>query len=297
MAGVLAVFVLTYISHTGSEQVADPLASVRPDPSPVVVETPVAVVTPTPATSPTQPAPEVPEGFDGFDDMEAHERVALVTPYMQNSRLPEDIKAFFKYNLTNKNLTKLTRNNMAESLIVQSEPIPGLADLFLSIVNDDSESKDYRLYSIQHLAMSLPTATNRTDAEKALESLVLDSTDEDFSTRAILMVDYTEHNGGYRMDGLDKVIGERIADATLSDSTRLSLFALVGSRGLKEHVDLVRIEVGKQSSTRRAAIAALGHIGDRSDIPLLEELASSSDLGVSLAAKGAVKRLESKTEK
>jgi len=263
------------------------VVDLTPSPTPVVP----AVVTPA-APQFVADVP-VPEGFEGFDDLSSRERVALVTEYMENSRLPDDIEKYFIHKIQDKSLSKLVRNNMAESLVIQAEPIPGLADIYLSIVQDENESKDYRLYSIQHFAMSLPTASNRHEAETALENLVLKSADEDFGTRAMLMVDYIEQEGEYKMEGLDSVISDRIEDESLTDSTRISLFALIGLRKLDEHLELVRSEVHKASPIRRAAIAALGQIGDRSDIPLLRELASSPNMGVSLAAKGAIKRLES----
>ena len=78
--------------------------------------------------------------FMDFAEMSKKDQQNLATALMHEKRIHEDEIAFMKAELANKKLTNVTRNNLANALILQAKPDRELHKLFLSMIDDPTES-------------------------------------------------------------------------------------------------------------------------------------------------------------
>ena len=86
---------------------------------------------------------------------------------------------------------------------------------------------------------------------------------------------------------------EALLDPAISDETRTALFQVCGTLGVRGALPTARAIAGRNPAPvlRASAIAAVGMLGDASDLPLLKRLAASGDVRVSRPAAAAMDRI------
>ena len=87
---------------------------------------------------------------------------------------------------------------------------------------------------------------------------------------------------------------EALLDPASSDETRTVLLQVCGTLGEHGALPTARAIAGQNSTPvlRASAIAAVGMLGDDTDLPLLKRLAASGDVRVSVPARAALGRLQ-----
>jgi hypothetical protein len=233
----------------------------------------------------------VPAEFADFHKWPESKRVKTVTEMMRNPDLADDVKTFFRQSLHDKNLSPLVRNNMANALNAQDPKDPALYKEFLTVLDDKSDNPVWRAYAIQFLGETFSYSADRGTVESKLLS-VLEGDGNHLEGQAMVTLGYMEREHGAR---LGKRFDDRLVKALTNPDTpetiRATALGVLGQRGDKKHVDLVRQCVTKSSPSQRVAVATLGLIGDKSDVARVEPLLKSTDPLVRNAATAALKRL------
>ncbi len=232
----------------------------------------------------------MPAGFGDFYTLREGEQVEMVNAAMSDPHLSKEVADFFVAALRDRRLGRLVRNNMAAALHNQADKRAFLHETFIASIDDADDIMDWRLYSIQHLAFTYPYTAEPQKVLQKLQDLAHDG-EEPLATQAMLMLDDLEHSGQIQSAGIRKAVERRLRDPNADTAARLAALNLIGRRGLDRYIDEVRVAASESSQVQRAAIAALGRIGNQSDLSLLNQLAMSSDPSIADAAKSAQRNI------
>jgi hypothetical protein len=233
-----------------------------------------------------------------FHDWMPAKQEQVVTNLMKDPSLDAEELAFFKNELFNKELSEVTRNNMANALIGQGKKDPTLHTVFLQMIDDPTESPIWRDYSLQFLATTLPYSSEPEVVVAKLKEVALRGHGRIQGT-AVVQLAFHEAKGRLVLgEGFSKQTANALLDEEVDLTAKTSLLAVIGERK-----DVQNLEVARQfaaqdevASLKRTAIAALGSIGDQSDLPLLESALQHKNRAVQMAAQGALKRLKARLD-
>jgi hypothetical protein len=243
------------------------------------------------------PTETLPAGWEDFRSINQMEQLNRVTTAMENHKLAPDVLAFFEAEVFNRNHMDVTRNNMANALVWQEKPNPKLHDLFIKMLEDETEDPVWRDYCIQFLSESLKSTS---EPELVKETLARYAKGKDSkSGTAIIHLAYQEGEGRVQIDeSFSKQLETQLADPQVDLATKVSILGVIGQRKDVRLLPLVRTYAkDRDASLKRCAIAALGQIGTQEDLPLVQAGLSDSNRGVQLAAKAAEDRLRSRLPK
>jgi hypothetical protein len=238
----------------------------------------------------------VPVDHDGFVDWDLGKQVDRVTEDLMNPNLPTEVILLYRELLKDSRLGDLVRNNMAEALHNQDEKSPYLHEVLIAGIDNEDERLSWRVAAVQHLAKTYPYTAEPHKVLHKLEDLG-DTGKEPLGSQAMVMLDGLEQSGQIKAANINLAIRKRLEDPSYEMASRVSALTLVGRRGMKEEIDLVRRLAAKESTVQSAAIAALGKIGDRSDIPLIARFTNANNDLLASAAKSALKNIEQRTGK
>jgi hypothetical protein len=189
------------------------------------------------------------------------------------------------------------------------------SDRLISVVGDESADPVIRDYSIQHLRAYYsdndPLASRENDpvVRKRIENTILGAarrTGESWSGTALLALDHmllecAEEPIPPSFSGVD-VDGMVISLATNSEANmlaRISAIQLCAERDLPAVLPALRAlvtDAGVDASLRLSAVAALGVLGEKSDLDLLEPLVTGTDSQLVYAAVPAATRIRQQAE-
>jgi hypothetical protein len=238
--------------------------------------------------------PYVEPTIENFPRLTPGQQLDLVTKLMSNRNLSADILSFLKREVANKKLPELTRNNIANGLVYQREKDPELFKVFMNMASDKAESIKWRDYSLQFLGETLAFASDPATVQTRLLE-VARSSEETLAGTAIIHLALNEAKGVIKLDeSFSDLLITRLADQRLPVAAKVSILGVIGKRKDKRQIEVVRLFAGQQKNDglKRSAIAALGLIGEQSDIELIKPALKHKNRAVVLAAKGAIKRLE-----
>jgi hypothetical protein len=235
----------------------------------------------------------IPPRFAGFSDWPEQRRVAAVTALQDDPRLDAETVGFLIDAIRDRRLSELARNNIANGLLIQDMPDARLPGLFLAMVDDPGESLKWREYAVQHLAGTIDAGADVATVVAALRRLMAGS-EGSIPGTAMLHLHRLEQSGRTTLSGdFSDLVAARAADPRTDLLVRMTALGLLGERGARQHLPLVRrLVASDQSALRRAAIATLGLIGDAGDHALVAGEVGAADPAVALAARGALERLE-----
>ena len=236
--------------------------------------------------------PDPPSELAGYYEMTPEQQLDAITRIQHDSRMSPQLIAFLGIAIKDKTRSLVVRNNMANCLILQRPPNPHLDRLFLDMVDDTSESLDWREYAVQHLASTV-ACTDEPDVVIAKLRDLLQHGQGSIPATVMVHLDRLEGEGQVRLDSsfVSDLVAHLNSPAT-SLSSRMTIIGLLGKRQERSCLPLIRAyAVDSQPSLRRVAIAALGHIGDVSDRPLIEKARNDADALVVAAATSALGRL------
>lgn len=241
-----------------------------------------------------KPKPEdVPLPMKGFYEWSQMKRLNEVTKYMEKKNLNPELLNFFKAELYNREHWDVTRNNMANALVNQENPDPELHEIFIQMLEDENEDPVWRDYCIQFLSSHLPYSSDKERVKKIIAEQSTGKTDR--AGTAIVHLAYQEAEGQITLyKEFSDQIRKQLKDPEVTQATKLSILAVAGKRKDRRMHDIVR-EYAKQdanASLKRAAIGALGLMGDKSDIPLVQAALKHKNRAVVRAAEPALERLQ-----
>lgn len=216
-----------------------------------------------------------------------------VTASMSQPDLAQDMKALYIRSLSNRNISRLVRNNMAQALLNQSEKNPDLWKSFLSIIDDPTQDKEWRIFCMQHMANSAHHADN--EAKQAIHQKLLEEVrnpDAEFSSRALLMLDELERTGNAPLAGqADAFVREILKNPTANELSVSTALGLIGSRKDRRYLPEARLLAREPRPEQRVAVATLGLIGEQSDVDLLRKIKAEPGSLLERAVQGAIHRL------
>lgn len=234
--------------------------------------------------------------FTGFHEWSRRQQETFATELMARKDLdPEEI-AFIRSELRNKDLTDLTRNNLANAVLSQDQRDPELYRLFLAMIDDPEQSDVWRDYSLQFLSRTLRFSSDRDVIVSKLKDVARHGRGYVQGT-AVVHLAMHEADGRLQLgEEFSGQVARTLKDETVDLSTKTSLLGVIGQRKDKANLELVREFAAKAGSDdlKRTAIASLGLMGDESDLPVVKKALDHKNRAVKLAARGALKRLNRK---
>lgn len=244
---------------------------------------------------PRKPMPPPPELHD-FYQKTPEQRLDAVTDLQSNPALSREVTDFLSEVIRDKGHDEVTRNNMANCLLGQTRPDPYLHRMFLAMIDDPSESYQWREYCVQHLARTVPTSAEPQRVIKKLEEL-MGNGEKGIPGTALLHLYRLEEKGSLRLD--DAYISRLIAllrNPKADILTRITAIGVLAERGEKSALPMIReLAQGSDSSLKRVALAALGPLGDQTDESLLrQEVNRNGKDGTAEAAAGALEVMKKK---
>ncbi len=252
------------------------------------------------AEAPDRPLQEeAPESMRKILDENApfNERLSLVNHLSRN--LKEDERRalyhFLKRGENNEN-NHVLKNDIINALRDQESPPTELTGVLLDIFYDKSQDMTMRSYALQHLR---PWYQMENMKDPAIVKAFNDGADEHSTEIAGVALLAMSHLAEKNEPGFDSgTVAEKAAaianDSTAYELSRISAVGVCGRLGDKSVLPTIRETVANSTSVtlKMASIAALGDIGERSDLALLEKL--QSERPYSVAAKSAISKLKSK---
>lgn len=225
------------------------------------------------------------------------EQRGFIASTQSNYDLPKGDAQFLVSLIGDKSLSETTRNNIANILVAQNRKDPKLYKTLLAMVDDEAESPLWRDYALQHLATTYSFASDPKTIESKLRSIV-GASNGSIAGTALILLDDLESDGHIKVPELEQWAVEKLENSKSALPTRTSALALLGKRFSEKHVELVRQYAAqdKTPSLKRVAIAALGNIGQKEDLAIVQGNLKNPDKSVAMAAKGAEKKLRHRVE-
>ena len=192
------------------------------------------------------------------------------------------------------------RNDILTVLVQHTPVVPDLGPRLRGMYGDETRDRTWRDYCIQFLGQAYPRldAAERADAAETLFAAARLHTVPTAGTALIAL------SNNLAAPGIDR---DRVADTAVaiaadpeaSPGACMSAFAVCARLRVAEALPHVReAAAGKgigSITARMAAIAALGVLGDGSDRELLLKLGDSRNSRLRVAARSALRRLETNT--
>jgi hypothetical protein len=236
----------------------------------------------------------LPVGWEDFLTLKPAQQLNRVTAAMANHNLPADLLAFFEEEIFNRTHRAVTRNNMANALVWQETPNPRLHELFAKMLADETESPVWRDYCLQFLSECLKSSSDPEAIKALLARYALGK--DGLAGTAIVNIGLQEGAGRMKPDEtFSQQLEAQLADPEVVTPTKLSILGMIGKRHDVRLLPLVRsYATHTNDSLRRTAMATLGLIGTRDDLPLLQPGLTNRNRAVQLAAQSAVTRIEAR---
>lgn len=222
---------------------------------------------PSPSTQYVKPE-RVPAGWGLFHEESQMTRLNRVTEVM-NTRKPMDpeLYAFFKAELFNPDHWAVTRNNMANALVRARDangnhPDPDLHEVFIAMLEDESQDTVWRDYCLQFLSENLPNSSE-PDRVKDVITKFSKGTDSIAGTAMVHMALHGQKGNMELDDDFNKQLAEQLENPEIHRDTRLAILGVIGKRKDIDRLPLIRkyARQDDDASLKRIAIAVLGAFG------------------------------------
>lgn len=268
-----------------------------------------AAVNAAPASAPAARPLRVPPAFAGFETWSAERQLNAVTDIQRNPRLPPEVRDFLVDLAADPSRRSVLRNNAANALGIQDPPVAGWLGRLAEQAMDPAETATWRDYALQHLADQLAAQGAGAPAEGDF----IGSPDSGLDRRRYLAVLTTvaaspQIVAGTALLHLDRLQRESGSGIDPAELTRLIVVALerdevdigakvtaMGILGLRKDPRQAgiprRFLADPRPDVRRAAVAALGHLGTAADIPAIAAVETGGDPLVEKAKQAAIARL------
>jgi HEAT repeats len=234
-----------------------------------------------------------PKALSGFLAWPPARQLDAVTKLQDNPHLDQPIVAFFISELSDRQLDEVTRNNIANALLIQGQVPNSVPILLANMIEDHEESSVWRSYAVQHLATAFVREQEPYMVEALTNAMRSDCTA--VACTAMIQLNRLQREKVLVLDETyDRALMQRLRTAPVNDPmiamTTLSIF---GERGVMEALPIVReMLANADPHVRRVAVATLGRLGTTEDSSTLQHFLTDDNELVVIAARGALHRLE-----
>jgi hypothetical protein len=243
----------------------------------------------------------------GDEHLQALE-VIMVWLREQQVLVPEDQALVLNYLQQEKPETLTTGeweervNEILNFMRAQPNGVPGLADLMIHMAEKDSNTV-LRMYAMQHIFLWIPDEKDQEKREAMMAYLkrVSETPSDIHSGAAVMFLSDLEMREDQKVDVSDEAAISRAAlrlvgNAEVNPAARISALHTCTERNVTDALPIAReiaADGSKMIPLRKAAIHAIGQLGNSDDIEILEKLAlNSTDLKA--AIDPALSKLQSK---
>ena len=213
----------------------------------------------------------------------------------------ERCRAFLESPLAGQPLSDLEfnglKNELVFALLRQREGLTELAELLVRMSRAEETDATWRDYCVQFLGKCYPrindTKSRESMADALWEALKNQRGGRGACSAARQLMTLGRTFPEFPPEKVSAASLEALLDPTCSEETKTALLQVCGILGERSALPAARTIAGLDSSPvlRASAIAAIGMLGDASDLPLLERLAVSGDMRVSIPACSAIDRI------
>mgnify|MGYP004724499929 FL=1 len=231
------------------------------------------------------------------------ERVRLIHRLPSNLT-PEQLercRAFLESPLAGQPLSDLEfnglKNELVFALLRQREGLTELAELLVRMSRSGETDATWRDYCVQFLGKCYPrindTKSRESMADALWEALKNQRGGRGAGSAARQLMTLGRTFPEFPPEKVSAASLEALLDPTCSEETKTALLQVCGILGERAALPAARTiaELDSSPVLRASAIAAIGMLGDASDLPLLERLAVSGDMRVSIPACSAIDRI------
>ena len=189
------------------------------------------------------------------------------------------------------------KNELVFALLRQREGLTELAELLVRVSRALETDATWRDYCVQFLGKCYPRindAKSREAMADALwEALKTQRRGRAAGSAARQLMTLGRTFPEFPPEKVSAASLDALLDPASSDETKTALLQVCGTLGERGALSSARAIAGRNSAPvlRASAIAAIGMLGDASDLPLLERLAVSGDMRVSIRACSAIDRI------
>ena len=227
------------------------------------------------------------------------ERVRLIHRLPSNLT-PEQLercRAFLESPLAGQPLSDLEfnglKNELVFALLRQREGLTELAELLVRMSRAEETDATWRDYCVQFLGKCYPrindTKSRESMADALWEALKNQRGGRGAGSAARQLMTLGRTFPEFPPEKVSAASLEALLDPTCSEETKTALLQVCGILGERSALPAARTIAGLDSSP--VLRASIGMLGDASDLPLLERLAVSGDMRVSIPACSAIDRI------
>ena len=240
----------------------------------------------------------------GENSMPYAERVRLIHRLPSNLA-PEQLercRAFLESTLAGQPLPDLEfnglKNELVFALLRQREGLTELAELLVRMSRAPDTDATWRDYCVQFLGKCYPRihdARSREAMADALwEALRTRRRGRAAGSAARQLMTLGRTFPEFPPEKVSAAALDALLDPASSDETKTALLQVCGTLGERGALPSARAIAGRNYAPvlRASAIAAVGMLGDASDLPHLKRLAASGDARVSRPASAAIDRIQ-----
>jgi len=319
LAVTLAASLLFWSRHRDHGKPAEPLvakwtkpaAASLPRPVPVPAKLQIVTVLPPPTReqSPVTAANDW-NAIQTVVDVSANYRDRLTAVKSLSRHLSdEDVAALKDFLLTPESLDRepwghVLKNDVMNVLCDQDPPMPGLDDVLAKVYRDHKQDDVIRDYAVQHLATYYEQMTGQRNASRTLQA-----------TRKVLWEAINEPAGsiaGTALLALNRLSQEyskdfdreKIASEALKlagnpiagEASQITAYQICARLGVREALPIVLRAAadGESVPLQLSAIAALGQLGGKDQVPYLNGILTGTEVRLKPAAEYALAQITKK---
>lgn len=251
----------------------------------------------------------VPPEFADFESWTSERQLNAVTDIQRNPHLSAAMREFLVDLASDSSRRAVLRNNAANALGIQDPPVPGWLGRLADQALDPAETPIWRDYALQHLSDQLVprggdapatgdfigSPDSGLDRQRYLAVLTaVASSKLTVAGTALLHLDRLSREHGVSIDQaqLHALVLRVLEDDAVDVGAKVTAFGILGMQKNPVDADIPRRFLrDPHADVRRAAVAALGHLGTSDDIPAIEAVDVGGDRSVEMAKAAACKRL------
>ena len=194
------------------------------------------------------------------------------------------------------------KNDMVLALLRQKEGLPELAGLLVRMSRDPWTDDVWRDYCVQFLGKCYPAVADmdsrRSMAAALWEALETRRASSCAGAAGRQLMSLSRSFREFPPGDVSRAALEALRAPECSDGSRCALLqvcAVLGDTAALPDARALASSEGTPSGVRASAIAAIGMLGDASDLPLLDRLAAGAD-SLAIPARAAIVRLRAEAD-
>lgn len=187
------------------------------------------------------------------------------------------------------------KNDVVNALMEQHKLPTDLTHNLIVMYKDREHNDVWRDYCIQHLGTIYQKLGDQKEKTKLMDVLWQATEETNLSIAGTALISL-QRNIDASGSGRERVAAKALTfaeDSSCAEPARITALQICAELSENKVLDTARSLINAEASIplRMSAIAAVGTLGDATDLPMLEIHAISSDIRLITAAKSALKRL------